>query len=58
MSKGVVLTALANALKFKCCSLQNEVNLDNAEDIVNTITNNSSEVVNIRKTSRYVSFVT
>ena len=39
MSKGVVLTALANSLKYKRCSLQKEVNLENAEDIVITLTN-------------------
>ena len=37
MSEGVVLVALANSLKNKWCSLQNEVSLDDAEDIVITI---------------------
>ena len=45
MSKGVVLAALATSLKYKRCSLQNEVNLDNAEDIVITLTKNSSGIV-------------
>ena len=49
MSKGVVLAALANSLKYKRCSLQNEVNLDNAEDTVINLTNNSSEIVNIQE---------
>ena len=48
MSEGVVLTALANSLKNKRCSLQNEVSLEDAEDIVITITNNSSEIVDIQ----------
>ena len=50
VSEGVVLTALANSLKNKRCSLQNEVSLEDAEDIVITITNNSNEIVNIEKT--------
>ena len=29
MSEGVVLAALANSLKYKRCSLQNEINLEN-----------------------------
>ena len=48
MSEGVVLTALANSLKNKRCSLQNEVSLEDAEDIVITITNNSNEIVDIQ----------
>ena len=47
MSEGVVLTALANSLKYKWCSLQKEVNLEDIEDIVITLTNNSSEIVDI-----------
>ena len=53
MSEGVVLVALANSLKNKRCSLQNEVSLEDAEDIVITITNNSNEIV----LSFYVVFV-
>ena len=49
MSEGVVLVALANPLKKKRCSLQNEVNLEDAEDIVITITNNSNEIIDIEK---------
>ena len=49
MSEGVVLVALANSLKNKRCSLQNEVSLEDAEDIVITITNNSNEIVDIEK---------
>ena len=48
MSQGVVLSALANSLKNKQCSLQNEVSLEDAEDIVITITNNSNEIVDIQ----------
>ena len=49
MSEGVVLTALANSLKNKRCSLQNDVSLKDAEDIVITITNNSNDIVDIEK---------
>ena len=48
MSEGVVLVGLANSLKEKRCSLQNEVSLENAEDIVITITNNSNALVGIQ----------
>ena len=47
MSHGVVLSALANSLKNKRCSLQNEVSLEDSEDIVITITNNSNHIVDI-----------
>ena len=52
MSEGVVLVGLANSLKYKWCSLQNEINLVDAEDILITLLNNSNEVVNIRKFKR------
>ena len=47
MSEGVVLVAVANSLKYKRCSLQNEVSLEDAEDIVIILTNNSNEIVDI-----------
>ena len=49
MSQGVVLVALANSLKNKRCSLQNEVSLEDSEDIVITITNNSNEIADIQE---------
>ena len=49
MSEGVVLVALANSLKNKRCSLQNEVRLEDAEDILITITNDSNEILHIEK---------
>ena len=49
MSEGVVLTTLANSLKYKWCSLQNEVSLEDVEDIVITITNNANEIVDIKE---------
>ena len=49
MSQGVVLAGFANSLKYKRCSLQNEISLKDAEDIVITLTNNSSKIVDIRE---------
>ena len=49
MSQGVVLSSLTNSLKNKMCSLQNEVNLEDSEDIVIAITNNSNQIVNIHE---------
>ena len=49
MSEGIVLTGLANSLREKRCSIQNEVNLENTNDIITTISNNSKEIVNIQE---------
>ena len=49
MSEGVVLVALTNSLKNKWCSLQNEVNLEETENIVITLANNSNEIVDIQE---------
>ena len=49
MSEGVVLVGLDNSLKYKRCSLQNEINLKDAEDIVITLTNNLNDIVDIRE---------
>ena len=48
MSEGVVLVALANSLKNKQCSLQNEVSLEDTEDIVITIAKNSNDIIDIQ----------
>ena len=48
MSQRVVLSSLANSLRDKWCSLQNEVSLEDSEDIVITITNNSNHIVDIQ----------
>ena len=47
-SKGVVLTGLVNSLKYKRCSLQNKISLEDAEDFVITLTNNSNEIADIQ----------
>ena len=48
-SEGVVLTSLSNSLSKKRCSLQNEVNLQDTNNIITVITNNSKESVKINK---------
>ena len=49
MSQGVDLSSLTNSIKNKMCSLQNEVNLEDSEDIVIAITNNSNQIVDIHE---------
>ena len=49
MSEGVVLTSLANSLSEKRCSIQNEVNLEDTDNIIAVITNNSKEIVKIQE---------
>ena len=49
MSEGVVLTSLPYSLRKKRCSLQNEVNLENTNNIITVIANNSKEIVNIQE---------
>ena len=46
MSKGVVLVCLAHSLREKRCSIQNEVNLEDTNDIIISISSNS---INIRE---------
>ena len=49
MSEVIVLTGVANSLREKRCSIQNEVNLENTNYIITTISNNSKEIVNIHE---------
>ena len=49
MTQGVVLSSLVNSLKDKKCSLQNEVSLEDSENIVVAITNNSNKIVDIQE---------
>ena len=49
MSEAIVLAGLAISLREKRCSIQNEVNLENTNDIITTISNNSKEIVNIQE---------
>ena len=49
MSEGVVLVGLPNSLKAKWCSIQNEINLENTNDIITTISNNYKETVKIKE---------
>ena len=47
MSEGVVLVSLANLLRGKLCSIQNEVNLEDTDDIIISVSNNSKEALHI-----------
>ena len=49
MSDGVVLVSLANSLRKKRCSIQNEVNVEDTINIITTISNNSKETSNIQE---------
>ena len=49
MSERIVLTGLANSLRKKRCSIQNEANLENTNDIITTISNNSKQTINIQE---------
>ena len=49
MSDGVVLVSLANSLRKKRCSIQNEVNLEDTNDIITAISNNSEKTINIQE---------
>ena len=49
MSEGVVLVCLAHSLREKRCSIQNEVNLEDTNDIIISISSNSNEPINIRE---------
>ena len=49
MSEGVVFVSLANSLRGKLCSIQNEVNLEDTNDIITTVSNNSKEVFKIQE---------
>ena len=49
MSDGVVLVCLANSFREKWSSIQNEVNLEDTNDIIIAISNNSKETINIQE---------
>ena len=48
-SEGVVLVSLPNSFKGKWCSIQNEINVENTNDIITTISNNYKETVKIKE---------
>ena len=57
ISEGVVLISLSNSLKEKFCSLQNEVNIENTNDIITSISNNHKQTVKINE-NELLCFVT
>ena len=49
MSEGVVFVSLANLLRGTLCSIQNEVNIEDTNDIITTVSNNSKETLYIQE---------
>lgn len=49
MSKGMVLASLKQELKYKMCSLLNEIQLESTSDLIIAIQNNSEAPVIINK---------
>ena len=49
MSEGVVLTSLSISLTKKRLSLQNGINLEDTDNIITVVTNNSKENVKIKE---------
>ena len=49
MSEGIVFLSSSNVLREKLCSVQNEVIMEDVEDIITTLTNNSGGVVRLRE---------
>ena len=48
MSKGIVFVSSSNIIREKLCSIQNEVIMEDIDDIITTLTNNSGGVVRVR----------
>ena len=49
MSEGIVFVSSSNVLREKLCSMQNEVIMEDVDDIITTLTNNSGKVVRVRE---------
>ena len=49
MSKGIVFVSSSNIIREKLCSIQNEVIMEDIDDIITTLTNNSGGVVRVRE---------
>ena len=53
MSKGIVFVSSSNVLRKKSCSVQNEVLMEDVDDIITTLTNNSGGVVRVRENETF-----
>ena len=49
MSDGIVFVSSSNVLRKKLCSIQNEVIMEDTDDIITTLSNNSGGVVRVRE---------
>ena len=54
MSEGIVFVSSSNVLRKKLCSVQNEVIMEDVDDIITTLTNNSGGVVRVRENETLV----
>ena len=49
MSEGIVFVSSSDVLREKLCSIQNEVNMEDTDDIITILLNNSEKVVRVRE---------
>ena len=49
MNKGIVFVSSSIIIREKLCSIQNEVIMEDIDDIITTLTNNSGGVVRVRE---------
>ena len=49
MSEGIVFVTSSDVLRGKLCSTQNEVNMEDTDDIITILLNNSEKVVRVRE---------
>ena len=49
MSGGIIFVSSSNVLREKLCSIQNEVNMEDTNDIITTLSNNSGGAVRVRE---------
>ena len=49
ISEGIVFVSSSEVLRKKLCSIQNEVNMEDTDDIITTLLNHSEKVVRVRE---------
>ena len=54
MSEGIIFVSSSNVLRKKLCSVQNVVIMEDVDDIITTLTNNSGGVVRVRENETLV----
>ena len=48
MSEGIFFVSSSNVLREKLCSMQNKINMEDTDDIITILLNNSEKVVRVR----------